>query len=225
MTSVTRGSRAVDDEDAVSWPGIDTMLIAFSEWRRWNIPAHPPPGSGYLLEDSAMMPFSTRIHRFGAVALVALALLLSLLPTQRAFADHTPIPSSVTLVGSLQSELGCPGDWQPECADTHLTAVPGQPEVSRASFTVPVGAYEFKVALNGSWAENYGANGVPGGGDIALTARGGVVTFTYDHRTHLVSDDTPKPLIADSAAQWLRRDLIALDLPSDRAGFSYRLYW
>ncbi|HVK45970.1 MAG TPA: pullulanase-type alpha-1,6-glucosidase, partial [Micropruina sp.] len=102
---------------------------------------------------------------------------------------------------------------------------PGEPEVFRASFTVPVGAYEFKVALNGSWAENYGANGVPGGGNIALTAPGGAVTFTYDHRTHLVSDDTPKPLIADSAAQWLRRDLIGLDLPSDRAGFSYRLYW
>ncbi|MCK5429197.1 MAG: hypothetical protein KAI94_06985, partial [Anaerolineales bacterium] len=30
-------------------------------------------------------------------------------------------PISVTLVGDLQDELGCPGDWQPECADTHLT--------------------------------------------------------------------------------------------------------
>ena len=25
-------------------------------------------------------------------------------------------PSRVVLIGSLQSELGCPGDWQPECA-------------------------------------------------------------------------------------------------------------
>jgi hypothetical protein len=32
---------------------------------------------------------------------------------QQAAADHTPLPDTVTLVGSLQSELGCPGDWQP----------------------------------------------------------------------------------------------------------------
>jgi hypothetical protein len=25
-------------------------------------------------------------------------------------ADHTPLPDTVALVGSLQSELGCPGD-------------------------------------------------------------------------------------------------------------------
>jgi hypothetical protein len=30
-------------------------------------------------------------------------------------AAHTPDPSTVTLVGSLQSELGCPGDWDPSC--------------------------------------------------------------------------------------------------------------
>ena len=35
-------------------------------------------------------------------------------------ADHTPAPTTVTVAGSLQSELGCPGDWQPECASTHL---------------------------------------------------------------------------------------------------------
>ena len=35
-------------------------------------------------------------------------------------ANHTPLPSTVTLVGSLQSELGCPGDWQPECPQTRL---------------------------------------------------------------------------------------------------------
>ena len=34
---------------------------------------------------------------------------------------HTSAPTSVTVAGSLQSELGCPGDWQPECASTFLT--------------------------------------------------------------------------------------------------------
>ena len=33
-----------------------------------------------------------------------------------ASADHTAVPQAVALVGSLQSEIGCPGDWQPDCA-------------------------------------------------------------------------------------------------------------
>ena len=38
-----------------------------------------------------------------------------------AHADHTSAPGSVFLVGSLQSELGCSGDWDPACASTALT--------------------------------------------------------------------------------------------------------
>ena len=97
----------------------------------------------------------------------------------------------MTLVGSLQSELGCPGDWQPECAATHLQPVAGQPELFRATFTVPAGSYEYKVALNDSWDENYGAGGAAGGANIPLTSPGGPITFTYDHATHLISDNTP----------------------------------
>ena len=32
-------------------------------------------------------------------------------------------PTSVTLVGDLQDELGCPGDWAPDCAATYLTEI------------------------------------------------------------------------------------------------------
>ena len=39
-------------------------------------------------------------------------------------ADHTPPPDFVTIAGSLQSELGCAGDWDPTCAATHLTLMP-----------------------------------------------------------------------------------------------------
>ena len=170
----------------------------------------------------------TQTHPFRlhwAVGLVVLALLVVLLPAQRAAADHTPTPSAVTLVGSLQSELGCPGDWQPECAATHLEPVAGQPEVFQATFPVPTGSYEYKVALNGTWDENYGGAGAPGGANLPITSTGDPITFTYDHRTHLISDDTPKPLISDSAAHWLRRGTIAWDLPDSRDGFTYRLYW
>ena len=50
--------------------------------------------------------------------LIALVVALGLATV--ALADHTPDPDAVTVAGSLQSELGCPGDWQPDCAATHL---------------------------------------------------------------------------------------------------------
>ncbi|MEV4537814.1 pullulanase-type alpha-1,6-glucosidase [Asanoa sp. NPDC049518] len=137
-----------------------------------------------------------------------------------AFADHTPLPSQVTLVGSLQSELGCPGDWQPECAQTALAPVAGSPGLFRSSFPVPAGAFEYKVALNGSWDENYGAGGAPGGANILLTAPGGLLTFTYDHATHRIVDDAPRALGAESAAHWVRRDLIAWQPPASAVRFA-----
>ena len=130
-------------------------------------------------------------------ALAALALLLAA-PAARA--THTPIPGTVTLVGSLQSELGCPGDWQPECPQTRLQPVDGSPGVFRATFDVPAGGYDYKVALNGSWDENYGAGGAAGGANIAITALGGAVTFTYDHATHVIRDDAPRALGSERGA-------------------------
>ena len=166
------------------------------------------------------MPSTSAWRVFAAIT--ALALLAAGLSARDAAADHTPIPSTVTLVGSLQSELGCPGDWQPECADTRLQPVAGQEGVFAATFDVPAGSFEYKVALNGTWDENYGAGGVLNGANLALAAPGGPVTFTYDHGTHLITDTAPVQL---NDAQWLTRETIALDLPDERAGFSYRLFW
>ena len=125
-----------------------------------------------------------------SAVLVVLAGVLALAaPAQ---AHHTPVPGVVALVGSLQSELGCPGDWQPECAQTRLQPVAGSPGVFRGDVRRAGRSYEYKVALNNSWDENYGAGGAPGGANIALDAPGGALTFTYDHATHVITDDTPE---------------------------------
>jgi pullulanase-type alpha-1,6-glucosidase len=145
-----------------------------------------------------------------------LAAVIVLVLAGSAQAQTAPV---VTLVGSLQSELGCPGDWQPECAQTRLQEV--SPGLFRATFDVPAGPFEYKVALNNSWDENYGAGGVPGGANIPLRAPGGPVTFTYDHATHVISDDAPVVLGSERAAHWLRRGLIAWDAPE---AASYRLH-
>ncbi|MDH3805317.1 MAG: pullulanase-type alpha-1,6-glucosidase, partial [Gammaproteobacteria bacterium] len=104
-------------------------------------------------------------------------------------AAHTPPPSSVTVAGSLQDELGCPGDWQPDCAATHLNFDPTD-EVWQRIFNVPAGSWEYKAPLNDSWDENYGQNAVPGGANIALNL--GTTTdvkFYYDHETHWITDN------------------------------------
>jgi glycosidase len=114
----------------------------------------------------------------GAVALTPA--LLTAVPAEAATA-------SVALVGDLQSEVGCPGDWDPACTQSELTRV-GDTEVFKGTFEVPEGDFAFKVALNGSWAENYGAGGTFNGDNIPLLLAGPAsITFTFDDATNMVT--------------------------------------
>jgi glycosidase len=98
-------------------------------------------------------------------------------------------PTSVTIAGSLQSELGCPGDWQPECAATHL-GFDADDGVWQATFPVPAGNWEYKAPLNDSWDLNYGLNARRDGPNIPLSvAADGSVKFFYDDDTHWVTDN------------------------------------
>jgi hypothetical protein len=103
-------------------------------------------------------------------------------------ASHTPAPSSVTIAGDLDGELGCSNDWQPNCAAAHLTYDLGD-DLWQGSFSLPAARYQYKVALNDNWDENYGLHAVPNGANIALPAPGGSVKFYYDHKTHWVTDN------------------------------------
>ena len=150
--------------------------------------------------------------------LAAIALVVGLvipLAATRATADHTPLPSRVTLMGDLMSELGCPGDWDESCDKTDLPRV-GDSTVFARVFQVPAGSYQFKVRLNGSWNENYGDSaGTYGlGGNIPLPlGHAARLRFSYDHATHRVvvaPADDPAPVgpgDAALAATSLRKDL------------------
>ncbi len=96
-----------------------------------------------------------------------------------------PAVDSVTVAGSLQSELGCPDDWQPGCAATHLAFDDGD-GLWHGTFDVPAGSYEWKVAIDDSWDVNYGAGGAAGGANLTLDVPdgGGSYTFTWDQVTH-----------------------------------------
>jgi pullulanase-type alpha-1,6-glucosidase len=99
------------------------------------------------------------------------------------------VPQSVTIAGTIQSILGCPGDWQPECEATFLTYDEADDKWVGV-FDLPAGSYEYKVALNGSWDVNYGANAEQNGANIALVLEeDATVKFIYDPITHWIADN------------------------------------
>ncbi len=101
---------------------------------------------------------------------------------------------SVTLVGSLQDEIGCPVDWTPECPPTYLN-FDNEDLVWQRTFTVSPGEYEYKVALNNSWDENYGAHGEPGGANLILrVVETTDVRFYFNPANHWVTDNLNTPI-------------------------------
>ena len=104
-------------------------------------------------------------------------------------------PDAVSVPGTHNSEMGCAGDWQPDCAQAQLT-LDAQDQIWKGTYsTIPAGSNDYKAAINKSWDENYGAGGAKGGSNITYTAPGGNVTFYYDHATHYVTSDAQGPII------------------------------
>jgi glycosidase len=153
------------------------------------------------------------------IGLVALALPLTAAP---AGANHTPAPSRVTLMGSLMSELGCAADWDGTCTATDMAAVPGT-TTYRLTATLPAGDYEFKVRLNGSWDENYGANGGANGNNYPLHLDATTpLVFTYDHGTHettVLPDGWEPANTPTTADQALARNSLRAPLTRERFYF------
>ncbi|TFC16290.1 pullulanase-type alpha-1,6-glucosidase [Cryobacterium algoritolerans] len=108
----------------------------------------------------------------------------------------TPPPAvdMVTVAGSVDSEIGCAGDWQPGCEAAKLTK--RADGIYAGTFDLPAGAYEYKIAINGSWDINYGAGGVPNGANVAFTAPGGPVTFYFDPRNNFFQNTAQGPIVA-----------------------------
>lgn len=110
-------------------------------------------------------------------------------------------PTTVTVAGSMQSELGCASDWNPSCATTNLT-YDSSDDVWQKNFQIIAGSYEYKAAIDGSWTENYGANAQPNGSNISLTLGATTsVKFYYDDKTHWITDSV-NSLIATVAGSF-----------------------
>ena len=99
----------------------------------------------------------------------------------------------VTVPGDHNSEMGCPGDWQPGCEAAKLTE--RADGIYAGTFEIPAGSYEYKVAINGDWTLNYGKNGAEGGDNVTYTTDGGPVTFYWDPRTKVFSSTAEGPIV------------------------------
>lgn len=91
-----------------------------------------------------------------ALTATALALAGAVVVQQTAAADDE---TSYTLVGDLQSELGCPADWDPTCTTGDLAPVDGRTGHYAATVTLPGGEYAFKVVADHAWDTAYGFAG------------------------------------------------------------------
>ena len=113
-----------------------------------------------------------------------------------ALAATAPRKITVSIPGTLQSKLGCSGDWDPACEKTFLTYDPAG-DVYKGEFKVTPGAYEYKAAIDKNWNENYGLNARKGGANIPLKVTGQAsIKFYYDDKTHWVTDNVNSVIAA-----------------------------
>ncbi|TAJ98873.1 MAG: alpha-amylase [Chloroflexota bacterium] len=115
-----------------------------------------------------------------------------------------------TVPGSFNGEIGCGGDWSPDCLRTLMSDVDGDGVFTFTSSSIPAGDYFFKVATNESWSNpNYGVGGGSADVPFSVPGAGYVVTVSFDTSTNvptvMVSSTAPK---LDNNVEWdgLRHD-------------------
>jgi hypothetical protein len=135
--------------------------------------------------------FHLQSRRSVTAALVALAVAVTGTPPS----VLATAPGSVTLPGTFQTESACASDWDPSCVHTDLS-YDATDDVWQGVFTIPAGSYEYKVALDHTWDQNFGASATPNGPSIGLSiASTGPVKFYYDHKTHWATDNVGSTIV------------------------------
>ena len=125
---------------------------------------------------------------------------------------NTATDQMVTLPGSEQQVLGCSDNWKPDCL-APLMEPTGNGTYTYETTALPEGTYELKVAIGGSWDENYGQDGAAGGANYQFATKANkLVTFTYDSATHKLDIATADARVAGSGEQrayWVNATTLA----------------
>jgi len=92
-------------------------------------------------------------------------------------------PAAVAVAGDFNVLLGAPANWAPQYDEAQMELDPVD-QLWKIAADVPAGVFSFKIALNRSWDENYGAFGIFDGPNHEVHHGGGLLVIHYDHRTH-----------------------------------------
>lgn len=96
--------------------------------------------------------------------------------------ETIPQPEAVAVAGDFNTLLGAPENWAPQYDEAQME-LDSLDQLWKLTADIPAGHYTFKIALNRSWEENYGAFGAFDGANHELHHDGGRLTIRYDHRT------------------------------------------
>lgn len=97
-------------------------------------------------------------------------------------AEAVDQPDAVAVVGDFNTLLGAPENWSPEFDEVQMK-LDSADQLWKLEADIPAGFYNFKIALNRSWAENFGAYGLFDGPNHELHHEGGRLVIHYNHRT------------------------------------------
>ncbi|MEG9247117.1 glycosidase [Arthrobacter sp. Soc17.1.1.1] len=101
-------------------------------------------------------------------------------PAEDAWHDQ---PQSVALSGDFDPLFGEAGHWSSDLRELQFVWEPTE-NTWKQTLQLPAGTYQFKILVNGSWAENYGRFGVRDGANHELHLLSDTsVTFRFDYAT------------------------------------------
>ncbi len=141
-------------------------------------------------------------------------------------ASTTSSSSSLKVIfpGTIQGALGAK-DWNPNGQETRALEV--QPGVYELVLMLPRGHYEYKVALNGSWAENYGAGAQKNGANINLeiTNNKTIVKFVYHSSSHQITDSINNPDLVEVPSSVPPRPTFTDAPVAANSSYYYGAFW
>ena len=88
----------------------------------------------------------------------------------------------MAVAGDFNVLLGAPANWAPQYDESQMQ-LDEVDQLWKLAADLPAGSYSFKIAINRSWDENYGAFGDFDGANHEVHHRGGLLVIHYDHRT------------------------------------------
>ncbi|MBB6404247.1 glycosidase [Arthrobacter sp. AZCC_0090] len=158
----------------------DEFVTALAEGT--PVPADTPLPAAPVKKAPARKPAAKKAPAAEKIPVAKAAPKKAAAPKARAAVEKLEQPSAVAIAGDFNTILGAAEDWAPQYDEVQMK-FNARRKVWTLAATLPAGFYTYKIALNRSWDENYGAFGVRDGANHELKHDGGKVTFTYDHAT------------------------------------------